>query len=394
MVVWQFIGATVIAICAIQYQRYHQKKKKVPEGKVTYAIGDLHGDADCARYWVEHMGLVDKDASKWLKPEASLVFMGDYVDRGPQSMGTIEYVKKLTDSFPDKVTALMGNHEMELLKDRDPTKKIKYLQMPYATVHPEEYLQYLKRPQDDKDKFVIDLLMNVSLEIYGNGWHNHVLTTGNKEAANEVGRHAMTELLDDSMRPLVAKRLSEYQSTYLSTYASNATLGKWLESLPVAHIENDVFFCHGGVNQAVVKAVRDLGGIDKLNEQVQANAGETELSQWLASSTPGRAVYDMLTYRGNHKTGACSELPGLLEALEVKALAVGHTPGENVRSSCDGSFWALDSLLGRWIRTSGNYYCRIGGGSSQNGKFACDSLVDSCMGQVARISNGSVDVLS
>ena len=70
-----------------------------------FVIGDLHGDAHCARRWVQHSGLVDlggynledgsssssdgsgsgsgRGAMRWLDPEAILVFLGDYVDRGP-----------------------------------------------------------------------------------------------------------------------------------------------------------------------------------------------------------------------------------------------------------------------------------------------------------------------
>lgn len=45
--------------------------------------------------------------------------MGDYVDKGPTSRHTVEFVKNLTTAFPTKVTAILGNHELELLRDRD-----------------------------------------------------------------------------------------------------------------------------------------------------------------------------------------------------------------------------------------------------------------------------------
>jgi hypothetical protein len=94
----------------------------------VYVIGDLHGDADCAKYWVDRLQLVDMDTQKWLQPEATLVFLGDYCDKGCFSYQTMHFVKSLTDAFPDHVTALMGNHELELLRDRDPSTQPKYMQ--------------------------------------------------------------------------------------------------------------------------------------------------------------------------------------------------------------------------------------------------------------------------
>ncbi len=45
--------------------------------------------------------------------------MGDYVDKGPTAKQVVEFVKDLTTTFPTKVTAILGNHELELLRDRD-----------------------------------------------------------------------------------------------------------------------------------------------------------------------------------------------------------------------------------------------------------------------------------
>jgi serine/threonine protein phosphatase 1 len=39
------------------------------------------------------------------------VFLGDYIDRGPDSAGVIETVRELQTRSPDAVVALKGNHE-------------------------------------------------------------------------------------------------------------------------------------------------------------------------------------------------------------------------------------------------------------------------------------------
>ncbi len=48
-------------------------------------------------------------------PEARLVFLGDYVDRGPQSRRVLDRLLSLRRERPDTVF-LMGNHEAALLR--------------------------------------------------------------------------------------------------------------------------------------------------------------------------------------------------------------------------------------------------------------------------------------
>jgi hypothetical protein len=83
----------------------------------------------------------------------------------------------------------------------------------------------------------------------------------------------------------------------------------------------------------------------------------------------------------------------MLEELGLARLAVGHTPSENVRSMCDEQFWALDSLLGRWIRTSGNMYCPMQERKSQSGAFVCDPIPNHCEGQVVKMTKDSVEII-
>ena len=70
------------------------KSDSVPDIIDTiYAIGDLHGDAKCAKEWISATGLVDETFTRWLQPTANLVFVGDYIDKGPTSLQTALMVK-------------------------------------------------------------------------------------------------------------------------------------------------------------------------------------------------------------------------------------------------------------------------------------------------------------
>ncbi|MBI9064832.1 MAG: serine/threonine protein phosphatase [Marinilabiliaceae bacterium] len=73
------------------------------------AIGDIHGCYGPLRELVE-----DK---LQLTSEDTLVFIGDYIDRGPQSRDVLDYIIKLRESRY-KIITLKGNHEWMLLKAR------------------------------------------------------------------------------------------------------------------------------------------------------------------------------------------------------------------------------------------------------------------------------------
>ena len=412
-----WISGIVVALLAAgvhhhRHRRQGRTSKRAAAAEV-YVIGDLHGDVGCAEYWVERLGLVTISSSssssshqdkikkreqqqqqQWLKPNASLVFMGDYCDKGPYSYQTMQFVKSLTDAFPDRVTALMGNHEMELLRDRHNETAVKYMQLAYSSLHPQEYLNFLERDVEETDYYVVDLLLNASLEVYARRWYQSILLAPKVDKQQDSRRYAITELFDETLRPLVQERLAEYQNAYLKAFASNTTLGQWVESLKVAHVENGVLFTHGGISRGTAEQINKVGGVDELNKLVRKYSNDQAFGPFLKNSPEGKAVYEMLVYRGNHKTGACEELDQILNELNVERLAVGHTPGENVRSLCSDKFLALDSLLGRWIRTSGNFYCDTKKRISQDGNFVCNDLVQTCEGQVVKITKTGIEVIS
>ncbi len=70
----------------------------------TFAIGDIHGDLNALRTLLALFPKLDK--------EDTLVFLGDYVDRGPRSAQVIEFLRKeLPEITPAKIICLRGNHE-------------------------------------------------------------------------------------------------------------------------------------------------------------------------------------------------------------------------------------------------------------------------------------------
>jgi serine/threonine protein phosphatase 1 len=72
---------------------------------LTYAIGDIHGCLNHLRV------LLDKIEEHRAGQPRKLVFLGDYIDRGPDSAGVIALVRELQEREPGDVVCLMGNHE-------------------------------------------------------------------------------------------------------------------------------------------------------------------------------------------------------------------------------------------------------------------------------------------
>lgn len=72
---------------------------------LTYAIGDIHGSLPKLRR------LLAQCQQHAQGRPMTLVFLGDYIDRGPQSAGVVRYVIELQSRTSDRVVALIGNHE-------------------------------------------------------------------------------------------------------------------------------------------------------------------------------------------------------------------------------------------------------------------------------------------
>ncbi|MFZ1962473.1 MAG: metallophosphoesterase [Roseiarcus sp.] len=79
-----------------------------PEGKLLYAIGDIHGRSDCLK---RAHALIDRDVAERRAADRALeIYVGDYVDRGPDSKGVIDLL--VARSTRARVIALRGNHEI------------------------------------------------------------------------------------------------------------------------------------------------------------------------------------------------------------------------------------------------------------------------------------------
>src|SRR6266542_875053 len=72
---------------------------------LTFAVGDIHGCLDKLQRL-----LTACEAYAGARP-ARYVFLGDYIDRGPQSRGVVELLIGRQSARPGTIVCLRGNHE-------------------------------------------------------------------------------------------------------------------------------------------------------------------------------------------------------------------------------------------------------------------------------------------
>jgi serine/threonine protein phosphatase 1 len=78
----------------------------VPKGTRIYAIGDVHGRADLLSELLEH---IDADLASRPVHQHVHVFLGDYIDRGPQSCEVLDLIVARRRRY--QTICLKGNHE-------------------------------------------------------------------------------------------------------------------------------------------------------------------------------------------------------------------------------------------------------------------------------------------
>lgn len=84
-------------------------------GRRAYAIGDIHGRLDLLDELLSH---IEADARGRPPVDTYVVFLGDLIDRGPDSAGVVERLRTYSPLFA-KPIFIIGNHEEVLLRVLD-----------------------------------------------------------------------------------------------------------------------------------------------------------------------------------------------------------------------------------------------------------------------------------
>jgi hypothetical protein len=118
-------------------------------------IGDIHGHADALRALLAKLGYAERDGA-YRHPERSVIFVGDFIDRGLKIRETLQIVRAMVKE--GTALAVMGNHEYNAICFHTPDgnsghlrphidKNVKQHQATLdqiATPHPAEWEEWLK----------------------------------------------------------------------------------------------------------------------------------------------------------------------------------------------------------------------------------------------------------
>lgn len=174
------------------------ERARSTDGRVVYAIGDIHGRYDLVSALLEAI-VADMTTIVDGRPPL-LVFCGDYVDRGPQSSQVLTALVWLSRQSTLEIVFLRGNHEVMLLDFLD---------------HPERNIPWLRR---DGGR---------TLESYG------VDLPGGDAASLEPACRALRDRLMDKM-----------PASHLA----------FLRGLPIRQTCGDYLFVHAGLRPGVAIA--------------------------------------------------------------------------------------------------------------------------------------------
>lgn len=298
-----------------------------PAPQRIVAIGDLHGDHAAWRAIARAAGLIDA-RGKWTGRNATLVQMGDIVDRGPDSLKIIRDLMSLQREAPrrgGRVIVLLGNHEAMMM-----TGDLRY-------VHPGEYAAFATRDSKARRDRVYE---------------------ANKPAIEAAYRARVPDMSPAAIKDEWLKEWPLGKVEYQLAWRPDGELGKWALANPAVLKLGDTLFVHGGISAAFAHLP-----VDEINRQAAAALKAQDATPAAIVNHPqGPLWYRGLIARNDGDQATVAPLPPgatvpltidqeidlALKNFGLKRLVVAHTPSrQGIISGAGGKLWRVDSAISR-----------------------------------------------
>jgi hypothetical protein len=104
-------------------------------------IGDIHGHADELHELLKQLGYKEIDGV-YRHPERSVVFLGDFIDRGPDQLEVLRIAQSMCNN--GSARAIMGNHEFNAIGWVTENENGHFLRS-HDVVHREQHEEFLKQ---------------------------------------------------------------------------------------------------------------------------------------------------------------------------------------------------------------------------------------------------------
>ena len=214
------------------------------------AIGDVHGDYQDFSAILQRAQLID-DQRHWVGANATLIQLGDLLDRGPQPREVLDLMMALdheSSKAGGRVISLLGNHEvMNLMGD------LRY-------VSAGNYAGFATPDGDNRRRAAFQKYMD---------W-----------------RKAHPQLLAELNQPVLPETEAEWMARHpigfiehREAFSPKGTYGQWLRQHPAIVKLGTVIFLHGGINPDLISF-----SPDQLNERIHGELKQyDEIRDSLAS---------------------------------------------------------------------------------------------------------------
>ena len=288
--------------------------------RLWYIISDIHGSYQAFRNLLLHAQLID-ESNQWIRGKARLFLLGDYVTSGPRSKQVIDLIRSLEGQAPNQVIALLGNHELLLLR----------------AVHVEQHRQeWLTNPEHwqtiaswaGANEELGNLLRLLQIDPLSTQKIAEIYQATAKSDPNPdslIQRATQQWRLD---RLAFTANLRKAWHLFLHTIEGDGTL-EWIEDLPVAHRTEEWGFFHAG------PPIGFDGGINDLNSQFDALRREGRFDCPLLA--PNHLLTSPVGTRRWWENASQVEL--LFNQFEIERCAFGHDPKAIEPRGILGSVW-------------------------------------------------------
>ena len=232
-------------------------------------VGDIHGHCSTLQKLLTQLGYAEQQGL-WQHPQRKIIFVGDYIDRGPQIKETLDLVKAMVDA--GHAIALMGNHEYNAVAYATPDGRGDYFRKHNAT-HNKQHLATLNQFANHPDEWQAYLAWFKTLPLFldlGNlravhacwdeehiRWlieNNHTVLTDELLAAAHQWGSTANQVIEETLKGKEINIPGEYIWYDKDGHGRTANRVKWWVSDIEARYGDLLFSCPPAMHQQQLPA--------------------------------------------------------------------------------------------------------------------------------------------